>query len=313
MKDSLRIVFMGTPDFAVESLDRLNKAGFDIAAVITSTDKWGGRGRKQLIESAVKKYALKNDLKVLQPKNLKDQDFIAQLRALQADLQVVVAFRMLPEIVWDMPPKGTVNLHASLLPSYRGAAPINWAIINGEKETGVTTFRLKHEIDTGDIIDTRKVKISKNDTAGTLHDKLMKTGAELVVDSVTSIADGTVTYHPQPMKGDHPEAPKIFFEDCEIDFQQNVDKVHDFIRGLDPYPAAWTKIDGMLMKCYAASIHSTESAHSAGIIEEDKEKLVINCAPGQIEILKVKAEGKRKMLVKEWLNGYDIQKYKAGQ
>ena len=188
MDRNLRIVFMGTPEFAVKSLKVLHESDHEIVGVVTATDKWGGRGRKQLIESDVKKYAVKNDLRILQPKNLKDPGFIAELKSLNADLQVVVAFRMLPEVVWDMPPMGTINLHASLLPDYRGAAPINWAIINGEKETGVTSFKLKHKIDTGDIIQKASVPISEEDTAGSLHDKLMDLGAKVVSESVEALA-----------------------------------------------------------------------------------------------------------------------------
>lgn len=313
MNDNLRIVFMGTPDFAVESLKILHESGINIVGVITSTDKWGGRGRKQLIESSVKKYAVSEKLHVLQPPNLKDPNFIEELRSLKADLQVVVAFRMLPELVWNMPPKGTINLHASLLPDYRGAAPINWAIINGEKETGVTTFRLKHEIDTGDILFKSKVSIDVHDTAGSLHDKLMVKGAELIKESVIAIANGSAEFSPQRMKGDHPEAPKIFLEDCEINFQQEVKKVYDFIRGLDPYPGAWTSIDDMIIKCYDAEIGEPTNSGKAGQIERNAELLIIHCNDGRILIRKVKAEGKRKMSARDWLNGYTIEKYKAGK
>ena len=306
MDRNLRIVFMGTPEFAVKSLKVLHESDHEIVGVVTSTDKWGGRGRKQLIESDVKKYAVKNDLRILQPKNLKDPGFIAELKSLNADLQVVVAFRMLPEVVWDMPPMGTINLHASLLPDYRGAAPINWAIINGEKETGVTSFKLKHKIDTGDIIQKASVPISEEDTAGSLHDKLMDLGAKVVSESVEALALGKVNYTPQPMEGDHPKAPKIFFEDCEINFNWSVKKVFNFIRGLDPYPGAWTVIDGLIIKCFEAKIKNKQNGKAGKIISDEK-RLLIQCKDGQIQIGKVKAEGKRKMSTQDWLNGYSIQ------
>ena len=311
MNNNLRIVFMGTPDFAVESLKRLVNAGFEIAGVVTATDKWGGRGRKQLIESAVKKYAVSKGLNILQPKNLKSPAFINELKSLKADLQVVVAFRMLPEVVWNMPPLGTINLHASLLPDYRGAAPINWAIINGEKETGVTTFRLKHQIDTGDIIDQKKVSIQPSDTAGTLHDKLMEAGAQLIAESVQKIAKGTAKFTPQIMSGEHPKAPKIFFDDCKIDFHQSAVEVYNFIRGLDPYPAAWTAIDGMVVKCFDAKIVDDHHKGHAGKIVDREEILTIHCSKGIVGIQKVKPEGKRKMDIKDWLNGYTIEESKV--
>jgi methionyl-tRNA formyltransferase len=217
----MKIVFMGTPDFAVASLDALKNAGFDIAAVVTAADKPAGRGQK-LSESAVKKYAVEHGLKVLQPLKLKDPDFINELEQLKADLQVVVAFRMLPEVVWNMPPKGTINLHGSLLPQYRGAAPINHAIINGEIETGVTTFFLKHEIDTGDVIFSAKTAITDEDTAGTLHDKLMHIGADLIVKTVKAIDGNTYTEVPQPMNAELKAAPKIFKDFCDINWNQDL-------------------------------------------------------------------------------------------
>ncbi|MEO6133799.1 MAG: methionyl-tRNA formyltransferase, partial [Ginsengibacter sp.] len=239
----LRIVFMGTPDFAVPSLRTLYEAGFDIAAVVTAPDKPAGRGL-QLTESAVKKFAVEKNLKILQPEKLKNLEFIEALENLKADVQVVVAFRMLPEVVWNMPPLGTINLHGSLLPQYRGAAPINWAIINGEKETGVTTFKLQHAIDTGNILFQEKIKIEEDDTAGTVHDKMMKTGAQLLLHTLDELAAGNTSETRQPetdLTGEElKHAPKIFTETCEIDWNNNIDTTYNFIRGLSPYPTAFT-------------------------------------------------------------------------
>eukprot|EP01132_Coremiostelium_polycephalum_P013754 gene13754-16737_t len=259
----MKIVFMGTPDFAVASLDALFKAGFEIAAVVTAADKPAGRGQK-LSESAVKKYAQEKGLKVLQPVRLKDPEFIAELHDLKADLQVVVAFRMLPEAVWSMPPKGTINLHASLLPQYRGAAPINHAIINGEKESGVTTFFLKHEIDTGDIIFSEKVSIGPQDTAGELHDQLMQTGAGLLVKTVQAIADGNYTEQPQPQAADLKHAPKIFKDFCQIDWNQSAGLIHNLIRGLSPYPTAFTRLNDKTLKIFRAEIEEKEPGIAPG-------------------------------------------------
>ncbi len=254
--NKLRIVFMGTPEFAVPSLNKLYEAGYDIAGVITAPDKPAGRGMK-LSESAVKKYALEKNLKILQPAKLKDPGFIKELEALKADVQVVVAFRMLPEAVWNMPPLGTINLHGSLLPQYRGAAPINWAIINGEKETGVTTFKLKHEIDTGDILLQQKIKIEEDETAGSLHDKMMDVGADLLLQTINQLEQGTIKEVPQnsPFTIDHsppPLAPKIFTEMCEINWNKNVKDIYNFIRGLSPYPAAFTYLNGKKLKIFSA-------------------------------------------------------------
>jgi len=235
---ALRIIFMGTPDFAVASLDRLYQDGHQIVGVITSTDKYGGRGKKTLIESAVKRYAVSKGLNILQPKNLKSPQFVAQVKDLKADLQVVVAFRMLPVIIWDMPPMGTMNLHGSLLPKYRGAAPINWAVINGDKVTGLTTFLLKHEIDTGDILDKVEVPIDYRDTVGTLHDKMMTVGATLVSTSVNALETNTTQPSPQDNTS-VTHAPKIYTETCAIDPSQSTRKVYNFIRGLNPYPGAY--------------------------------------------------------------------------
>eukprot|EP01133_Synstelium_polycarpum_P013969 gene13969-16471_t len=268
----MKIVFMGTPDFAVASLDALFKAGFEIAAVVTAADKPAGRGQK-LSESAVKKYAQEKGLKVLQPVRLKDPEFIAELHDLKADLQVVVAFRMLPEAVWSMPPKGTINLHASLLPQYRGAAPINHAIINGEKESGVTTFFLKHEIDTGDIIFSEKVSIGPQDTAGELHDQLMQTGAGLLVKTVQAIADGNYTEQPQPQAADLKHAPKIFKDFCQIDWNQSAGLIHNLIRGLSPYPTAFTRLNDKTLKIFRAEIEEKEPGIAPGGFLTDGKRL----------------------------------------
>src|SRR5476651_831723 len=248
----MRIVFMGTPQFAVTSLDALIQAGCDVVGVVTAPDKPAGRGKK-LGQSAVKEYAVMNGLKVLQPEKLKSPEFLAELRILQADLQVVVAFRMLPEAVWNMPPKGTINLHASLLPQYRGAAPINWAIINGETESGVTTFFLKHEIDTGDILFTEKVTLTGHETAGDLHDRLMYKGAGLLVKTVKGVESGRYNEHPQSqlLAGiELKHAPKIFKEDCLIDWNNTAETIYNKIRGLSPSPTAYTHLNGKILKIY---------------------------------------------------------------
>jgi methionyl-tRNA formyltransferase len=302
----MRIVFMGTPDFAVASLDALVQAGFNIVAVVTAPDKPAGRGQK-LHESAVKQYAVAHGLDVLQPAKLKDPAFHEQLKSLRADLQVVVAFRMLPESVWNMPPKGTINLHASLLPYYRGAAPINWALINGETETGVTTFLLQHEIDTGNILFSERVEISKTDTAGTVHDKLMHTGAGLLVKTVKAIEVGA--YSPVPQTAfapkDLPHAPKIFKEDCLIDWKQPTEKVYNHIRGLSPYPGAYTFVKDKTMKIYKGEILEKEPGiQPGGFLSDDKTFLRFACLDGFICVKDLQLEGKKRMTVEEFLRGY---------
>ena len=237
-KEDLKIVFFGTPEFAVESLDTLVRNGYNVAAVVTMPDKVAGRGHK-MIQSDVKKYALEHNLPLLQPEKLKSPDFIRNLEEINADLFIVIAFRMLPEVIWGMPPLGTFNLHGSLLPKYRGAAPINRAIMNGETETGITTFFLKHEIDTGDMIEQRKTEIRPEDNAGTIHDRLMVLGADCVLHTVQSIIDGTLETKPQP-EGDFIPAPKIFKEDCKVDWNKPATEIFNHIRGLSPYPAAWS-------------------------------------------------------------------------
>lgn len=301
----MRIIFMGTPDFAVASLDILVQNGYDIAAVITAPDRLGGRGMKQIIESPVKKYAVEHNIRILQPEKLRNEDFLKELKELNAELQVVVAFRMLPEVVWNMPPLGTFNLHASLLPKYRGAAPINWAIINGEKTTGCTTFFLTHEIDTGNILLQNEINIDEHDTAGSLHDKLMTTGANLVLQTVRGIESQSVT--PCPQIGEPSLAPKIYHETCRIDWNSSVDKAYDFIRGMSPYPGAWTTVNGVQLKIYATKKHKSASVETAGKYEYlDKKALRMYCNDGYLEILSVQAEGKRRMSITEYLNGLQL-------
>jgi len=297
---------MGTPEFAVASLDALVKAGFDIVGVITAPDKPAGRGQK-LNESAVKQYAVANGIKVLQPEKLKNQEFLVELKALQADLQVVVAFRMLPEVVWSMPAKGTINLHGSLLPHYRGAAPINWAVINGELFSGVSTFFLKQEIDTGDILFTETVPIAENDTAGDLHDTLMEVGAKLLVKTVKAIETGGYTEQPQEHLTDGVElkhAPKLFKETCQINWVQPMDKVFNLIRGLSPYPTAYTQLNGKVFKIFKAEKNMSEPGISAGgFLTDNKTFLKFACTDGFICPTDVQLEGKKRMGIEEFLRG----------
>lgn len=308
----LRIVFMGTPEFAVASLDALVNAGCNIVGVVTAPDKPAGRGLK-LQESAVKKYAVEKNLKVLQPEKLKNRQFSEELKSLNADLQIVVAFRMLPETVWNMPPMGTVNVHASLLPQYRGAAPINWAVINGEKESGVTTFKLKHEIDTGDILLQEKIVISENETAGELHDQLKKLGARVLVRTVEGLANGSLTETPQSeilnAKSETVKhAPKIFTETCKIDWSKSVDEVHNLIRGLSPFPGAFTYLNDKLFKIYRSEKENKQPAISVGQFESDgKTFLKFACNNGFILVKELQLEGKKKMNVEDFLRGYKFQ------
>jgi methionyl-tRNA formyltransferase len=297
---------MGTPQFAVASLDALIIAGCDIVAVVTAPDKPAGRGQK-VNQSAVKLYADANGIKVLQPEKLKNPEFLAELEALQADLQVVVAFRMLPEVVWNMPPKGTINLHASLLPQYRGAAPINWAIINGEKESGVTTFFLKHDIDTGDILFTEKVTLTGTETAGELHDRLMNKGAGLLVKTVKGIESGRYSEHPQEQLAAGIElkhAPKIFKADCEINFNQPAQRVYNLIRGLSPSPTAYTILNDKVLKIYGATYESGNTGVAAGSFTTDnKTYLKFTAEDGFISVTDVQLEGKKRMGIEEFLRG----------
>jgi methionyl-tRNA formyltransferase len=305
----MKIIFMGTPDFAVASLEALLEAGTEVVGVVTAPDKPAGRGQK-LSESAVKQFAVEKGLKVLQPEKLKNPDFLAELKALNADLQVVVAFRMLPEVVWSMPPKGTINLHASLLPQYRGAAPINWAIINGEKESGVTTFFIKQEIDTGAILFVEKITIDENTTAGEYHDRLMNKGAGLLVKTVKAIESGRYTEQPQEQLIEGQElkhAPKIFKEDCRIDWNQPVEKVYNLIRGLSPYPASYTDLNGKTFKLYKA-VKETEqpTVEPGGYLTDNKTYLKFACANGYIQVTDVQLEGKKRMGVEEFLRGVKL-------
>lgn len=304
----MRIVFMGTPEFAVPCLDILIKNNYTIVGVVTVPDKPAGRGQ-QVQESAVKKFAVEKGLKLLQPVKLKDPAFIEELRSLKADLQIVVAFRMLPEEVWNMPPLGTYNLHASLLPKYRGAAPINWAIINGEHESGVTTFKLKHEIDTGNVLFQEKVKISDTTTAGELHDMLMKVGAELILKSVKTIESGNYELKPQDdTTAIH--APKIFKDTCKINWNNKAQHIYNLIRGLSPYPAAFTEFTdakGIItsLKIYVSEIELTTHSHANGeVITDNKTFVKIACDGGLIKLKELQLQGKKRMGVEEFLRGY---------
>lgn len=308
-RKGLRIVFMGTPEFAVASLNALVEAGCNIVGVITAPDKPAGRGMK-LTESAVKKYAVEKDLHILQPPKLKNPEFLAQLQALNADLQVVVAFRMLPEVVWKMPPFGTINLHGSLLPQYRGAAPINWAIINGETETGVTTFKLKQEIDTGDILLQEKILIGENDTAGQLHDIMKEIGANLLVATVKGIEDGSLQETAQSkaleqFTGELKHAPKLFTETCTINWNKSCDDIYNLVRGLSPYPGAITHLNGKILKIYQSSKEKTTPAHAAGEYATDgKTYLKFACVNGYIDATEIQLEGKKRIGISEFLRGY---------
>jgi methionyl-tRNA formyltransferase len=311
----MKIVFMGTPGFAVPCLDILVKNNYNIVAVVTAPDKAAGRGQ-QLQSSAVKQYALDKGIAVLQPTNLKDEDFLSQLRSLKPDLQIVVAFRMLPEAVWNLPPLGTYNLHASLLPKYRGAAPINWAIINGEKETGVTTFKLQHEIDTGNILMNEKVTIDETMTAGELHDKLMHVGAELILRTAQQIEDsvknGKALNYIKQDDSLATHAPKIFKDTCRIDWNKNTNEVYDLIRGLSPYPAAYSEL-AHDDKTSAIKIFKTEkitrtgNATNGSLITDDKNFLEVKCNDGYISIHELQMPGKKRMSIQEFLRGFKIR------
>lgn len=312
-KEDLKIVFFGTPEFAVESLDALIVNGYNVAAVVTMPDKTAGRGHKTIC-SDVKKYAVEHSLRLLQPEKLRDPEFIATLKEIDADLFIVIAFRMLPETVWGMPRLGTFNLHASLLPRYRGAAPINRAIINGETRTGVTTFFLRHEIDTGDIIDQEEVEITPADNAGTLHDKLMHLGAEMVSRTVGAIADGTLKTRAQP-EGDFVPAPKIFKEDCRIDWNLPAIQIHNLVRGLSPYPAAWTEMTDSRGSTSTVKIFETRLAESGSNTDRTSglcrgmcvcrdRRLFVQTADTLIEILSLQPAGKKRMDTADFLLGY---------
>jgi methionyl-tRNA formyltransferase len=311
-----RIIFMGTPEFAVASLDAILTAGYNVVAVITAPDKPAGRGM-QLTVSAVKKFAIEKGLKILQPEKLKNPAFLEELKSLAADLQIVVAFRMLPEVVWNMPPMGTVNLHGSLLPQYRGAAPINWAVINGETGTGVTTFKLQQDIDTGSILLQDRFPISPAETAGEVHDRMKEIGARLLVRTIDGLVAGTLTATPQENPAGLRHAPKIFTETCRIDWNKPTDEIYNLIRGLSPFPAAFTTLDGKLLKIYRsekeipvpiAPLSSPAIAPPApipGLPETDqKTYLRFATADGYIRITELQLEGKKKMNVADFLRGY---------
>jgi methionyl-tRNA formyltransferase len=305
----MRLVFMGTPDFAVPSLDILLRNDYDIAAVITAPDKPAGRGNK-LMPSPIKNYALEHNLPLLQPEKLRDAQFIAQLQALHADLQVVVAFRMLPAVVFTMPPLGCINLHASLLPQYRGAAPINWAIINGDTETGLSTFYIEQDIDTGKILQQTHLSIGENETAGELHDRMMQAGAQLLLDTVNNIKNGTTRAFAQPHIPDMRPAPKIFSETCQINWAQPAPKIHHFVRGLSPYPGAYGYLNGQSIKILRTSIPATTASNTANdavigtIVSDHKKSLQVLTAQGMLNIEQLQMPGKRPMNISDFLNGY---------
>lgn len=311
----MKIVFMGTPEFAVPCLDILIKHNYNIVGVVTVPDKPAGRGQ-QLNQSAVKKYAIENNLKLLQPEKLKDESFINELKHLNADLQIVVAFRMLPEVVWNMPTLGTYNLHASLLPKYRGAAPINWAVINGDTESGVTTFKLKHEIDTGNIVLQQKVKISATTTAGELHDELMRVGSNLILNTVQQIEHSLKTNTPlsfiaqQDVEASH--APKLFKETCKINWHNDVTSIYNLIRGLSPYPTAFTELNNnaealQLIKIFIATFEKIKHTQTNGLlICDNKTFLKVYCKNGILTVCSLQLQGKKQMSVEEFLRGFKI-------
>jgi methionyl-tRNA formyltransferase len=317
LNKDLRIVFMGTPDFAVASLDALVQEGLNIVGVITAPDKPAGRGMK-LTGSAVKNYAVEKGLHILQPEKLKNSVFIQELRNLQANLQIVVAFRMLPEVVWNMPLMGTVNLHGSLLPQYRGAAPINWAIINGEEETGVTTFKLQQDIDTGNILMQERIAIGVDETATELHDRMKVIGAALVVKTVNGLAEGVLKEMPQadlhvlnPAADRDGQtlglkhAPKIYTDTCKIDWNKSADEVYNLIRGLSSYPGAFTQLSGKILKVFRAQKESGPPSTTPGTYESDKKSILrFACRDGYISVKEIQLEGKKKMPVEEFLRGY---------
>ena len=303
----LRVIFMGTPEFAVASLQVLVEQGIAVVAVITAPDRPQGRGRK-LGHSPVKEYALTQNLPVLQPTNLKSPDFLEELRGYRADLQIVVAFRMLPEVVWDMPPLGTFNLHASLLPQYRGAAPINWAIINGETETGVTTFKIQHAIDTGNILFQEREPIHPDDIAGTLYERLMHRGAALVVRTVRAIAAGDYSLAPQPEAADLKEAPKLQPETCRVDWQQPAETIRNFVRGLSPYPAAWTTLNGLRCKLFTVvdTGINDDQLTPGEYVTDNKTYLHIKALDTLVAVHDLQLEGKRRLSIEEFLRGNSL-------
>ena len=307
----MKIVFMGTPDFAVASLDAINKSEHEVVGVVTNIDKKSGRGQKITV-SAVKKYAVENELHLLQPEKFKNEDFLTELQSLNADLFVVVAFRMLPEVVWAMPPKGTINLHGSILPNYRGAAPLNWAIINGDKETGVSTFFIEKEIDTGEVIDISKVKIEENTTAGELHDELMLVGAKTLVNTLNKIENGSGNGIPQNqlITGTEKPAPKIFKDTCEINWSNSAQEIHNLVRGLSPYPVAWSKFNyngkQIVVKIFETRIVE-ENLENGKIATDNKRSLIVGCQGNKsISIRSLQLPGKKRVDVNSFLNGTNL-------
>lgn len=305
----MKIIFFGTPDFAVASLKKMVGEGFDVVAVVTAPDRPAGRGLK-LQQSAVKQYAVEAGLPVLQPEKLKNSEFIDDLKSFNADLFVIIAFRMLPEIVWSMPPLGSINLHGSLLPQYRGAAPINWAVINGERETGVTTFFLQHKIDTGSIILRDKISIEETDTAGSIYNKLTLVGADLIVKTLKTIKVKSYSLEEQDLSNDTKHAPKIFKEDCEINWERTMEENFNFIRGLSPYPTAWTKLNGLTLKVFWAEKSDDELNAKSGSIETDnKTFLKIACTNGWLNLKDIQLQGKKRMKIDDFLRGFDASKF----
>lgn len=310
-KKDLRIVFLGTPGFAVGTLSALVEGGYNIVGVITAPDRLGGRGMKQVIMSDVKKYALAHDLHIMQPKNLKSKNWLKELKALNVDLQIVVAFRMLPVTVWDMPPHGTYNLHGSLLPAYRGAAPIQWAIINGESKTGVTTFKLQHEIDTGHIALQDEVIIDKDDYFDDVHDKMMDSGAALMIKTVEAIIDETITLYPQD-ESKISKAPKIFHDDCALEFEGDVIDIYNKVRGLSPYPVSWCMLGDKKIKIYKAThTYDIHNEKPGNFISDGKSYLGVYCGDGILFIEELQPSGKRRMNIKDFLNGLSLKTNKS--
>lgn len=302
----MKIVFMGTPDFAVPTLQVLLENNYEVVGVVTATDKWGGRGNKTLLESDVKKFAQSKGLNILQPQNLKSPEFQAELKALEADLFVIVAFRMLPEAVWSMPPYGSMNIHASLLPKYRGAAPIHWAVINGEKETGVSSFLLKHEIDTGDILYQAKTPIGDDETSGEVYDRLKVLGARLALKSVQTIKGGGFSCTPQDAS-QVTKAPKIFHQDAQINFDQPTSQVYNFVRGMTPFPTAWFYLDGDKMKVFKATpeqVHHHQE--KPGTIHAGKRSLKVATQDGYLHLLEIQPHKRKRMDAASFLNGHTI-------
>lgn len=306
---SLRVVYMGTPEFAVEGLKAIHESEHEVVAVVTVADKPAGRGQK-IKMSPVKTYALEQQLPILQPEKLRDEYFLDQLRSFEADLFVVVAFRMLPEVVWQMPPKGTINLHGSLLPRYRGAAPIHWAVINGDKETGVSTFFIQKEIDTGAILLREQLEIKPNDTTGTVHDRMMELGAKSLVKTLKMIEEGNYTAIDQDElieKEGKSHAPKLFKENTRIDWNKPAKEVHNFVRGLNPFPCAWTTLDDKMFKIHLGSLSSEKTDRQPGSIRVENKCIYIACSDEWYQLEEVQLQGKKRMSAKDFLNGFQAE------